>query len=347
MLRYDICFHPDWWHKRAGIDFSRVFWENAAYRMEADVLMRKTMFECFGAFGLGEKDPAPRPLVGSDYTACGFLLSEMLGCRVVYAPDDAPQVLCAELDDEQALQLKVPDFDASEPWIRQEEQMRALMKEYGRVECHLNLMGVQNIALDHRGQELFQDYYDEDSPAENLLNVSYQTMAEACRRLKRYSPYISGGVTNVISRVCPEVTLTSNCTVEMTSLSIYEHFLLKYDCLLAREFAPFGIHHCGQTMEHVVEGYAKVPNVTFAEVGAFSDLEKVKNALPDTVRLNARFSPVRLGEASPEEIRAEVADMARIVPGPRLSISCAGIDSSVPDEKICAFLEACRNALAD
>ncbi len=44
----------------------------------------------------------------------------------------------------------------------------------------------------------------------------------------------------------------------MVSLETYKEFLLPYDKILAEKFQPFGIHHCGKTMEHVVEGYAEV-----------------------------------------------------------------------------------------
>ena len=206
-------------------------------------------------------------------------------------------------------------------------------------------MGVQNIALDLRGQDLFVDYYDPDSPAEHLLDVACQTMLVACARLRAYTPYLSAGVTNVIGHVCPEVFLTSNCSVEMVSQKIYEEHLLQFDTRLAEAFAPFGIHHCGRTMEHVVGGYAKVPNLAFVEVGAFSDLAAVAAALPDTIKINARYSPVRLMDVKEDDLNRELSEMARIVPGQRLSISCVGLDKEISDGQVKLFLETCRRVL--
>lgn len=346
MLRYEICFHPSWWHRTAGIDFSRPFWFDPEVRIRTDVTMRRILFEKFGAYGLGEEHPLPRPVLGSDHTACGFLLSELLGCRVLYAPGDSPQVLCAKLDDEAAYALQVPDFDRSPVWQSIQTQLDYLQKTYGYVESHLNLSGVQNLALDLRGQELFSDYYDEDSPAEHLLNVACETMLEAGRRLMRYSPNLSGGVTNILTHVRPQNFCTGNCTVEMVSRSIYEKYLLPFDNRLSDAFPDFGIHHCGKTMEHVIEGYAKVRNLTFVEVGAFSDLAAVRDALPEDILINARYSPVRLAAVRYEELRAELEAMVRIVPGKRLSISCVGIDAAVPEEKIHWFLDICRELLA-
>ncbi len=123
MPRYEICFHPSWWHAAAKIDFSRRFWDDPEYRIQADIQMRKVLFEKFGQYGLGTENPQPRPLLGSDQTACGFLFSEMLGCEVRYEPDNSPQVICANLDDDACFSLKVPDFDKNEAWQRMERQL--------------------------------------------------------------------------------------------------------------------------------------------------------------------------------------------------------------------------------
>lgn len=56
-MKYDITFHPSWWHKNAGVDFTQDFFDDPEYRMDCDVRMRKTLYEHFGEFGIGEKDP--------------------------------------------------------------------------------------------------------------------------------------------------------------------------------------------------------------------------------------------------------------------------------------------------
>ena len=49
------------------------------------------------------------------------------------------------------------------------------------------------------------------------------------------------------------------------SNEIYEKFLLKYDQELADVFQHFAVHHCGKTMEHVVDGYSKLKGLEFAD----------------------------------------------------------------------------------
>lgn len=81
-MRYDITFHPSWWHKNAGVDFTQEFFDDPRYRMECDVRMRKTLYEHFGDYGIGDKEPKRRPLLGTDLLAAGYLHSEILGCRI-------------------------------------------------------------------------------------------------------------------------------------------------------------------------------------------------------------------------------------------------------------------------
>lgn len=346
-MRFNLVFHPSWWHTNEGIDFSMTFWNNPDVRIASDIKMRRALYQRFGLYGLGEQSPEPRPLLGSDMLACGFLSSQILGCQVDFSADDAPQVHCANLDDEAAFALEFPDFDKNYVWKDVQSQLDYLQKKFGRVESYIDFNGVQNLALDLRGMDLFLDYYDEDSPAAHLLEVSFLTTRELCRRLRAYTSCLSGGVSNIVKSVLPDVVLHSNCSVEMISEETYTEWLLPFECRLAEEFPIYGIHHCGQSMEHVIHGYTKVPNLCFVEVGAFSDLAEVVAALNSEVLVNARYSPVRLATAPDSELRQELSEMVRILPGRRLSISCVGIDSSVPDDRVRQFCAYCKELLPE
>lgn len=344
MIPVDVTFHPSWWNAHAGISFKKEFFFNEKYRLEADVEMRKTLNRKFGEFGLGEKNPAPRPLLGSDLLACGFLHSEIMGCEVRYSDVNPPEVIAANRSTEYIEHLKTPNLQNVEIWNDTLNQMERLYDKFGYVESCINLMGIQNIAIDIRGSELFIDYFDNQSLALHLLEVCTDLSIQMGKQLAKYTNKISAGVTSIVKQTVPEQYLTSNCSVDMVSLDTYEEFLLPFDKMLADAFGPFGVHHCGKTMEHVVEGYAKIPQLVFAEVGAFSDLETVRKCMPD-IFLNARYSPVRLKDASFDEIKN---DLSKILlqgqPRNLLSISCVGIDADIPDSKIKDFLRACREA---
>ncbi|MEG1523550.1 MAG: uroporphyrinogen decarboxylase family protein [Clostridia bacterium] len=343
---FDITFHPTWWHKYGGIDFSQPFFDDPRYRIDCDIRMRRCLYDHFGAYGIGEKSPQPRPLIGTDLLAAGYLLSEIMGCQIVYQPDNSPQVKCKNLDVEAVGRLCAPDLDDDPVWARVQKQIDWLLEHYGRVEPYLNLQGVQNIALDLMGQELFLAYYSEPDEMNALLAQLTKLSIDVGRRCYSLCPDISGGVTAIVRQIQPECYLTSNCSVEMVSNAIYEEFLLPCDTELAKAFPFFGIHHCGKTMEHVCNGYSKVPNLTFAEVGAGSNLDYVRKCFP-TLLLNARYSAVNLMSDTPEQIVAMVQKLLRIGKAEegKLTISCVGIDANVPEEHILAFLTACKNGI--
>ena len=343
-MKYDITFHPSWWHENAGIDFTQQFFDDPEYRMEADIKMRRTLYEHFGDLGIGEKDPQKRPLLGTDLLAAGYLLSELMGCGIRYQADNSPQVECMDLDEDSIDQIQVPDLDTSEVWQRTQKQIDYLLEKYDHVETYVNLQGIQNIAMDIMGQELMVSYYTAPEEINGLLEKITKMSIEVGKRFKALSNDVSGGVTAIVRQTVPECYLTSNCSVEMISNDLYEEFLLKYDQELADAFGNFGIHHCGKSMEHVVEGYSKVKGLTFAEVGAFSDIKTVRSHLPG-IFLNARYSPVRLMNASKEDIFSEVKYLAENGQenGQKISVSCVGIDNHVSDTQIRYFLEACRS----
>lgn len=342
-MKYDVTFHPSWWHKNVGIDFTQDFFDDPEYRMDCDVRMRRALYDHFGAYGLGEKDPQKRPLLGTDLLAAGYLHSQIMGCDIIYQADNSPQVVCKKIDAEEIAGIHAPKLEESPVWQATQKQIDYLLEKYGRVEPYVNLMGIQNIALDLLGEDIFMAYYDEEEEVSRLLGEITDLSIEIGQRFRRLSDDISGGVTAIVRQTVPECYLTSNCSVEMVSNAQYEEFLLQWDQKLADAFGSFGIHHCGQSMEHVVEGYAKVRGLTFAEVGAGSDIAAVRAALPD-IHLNARVSPVSLmtmDDRQIEELVRSLYENGKAADGEKLSISCVGIDKDVTDERICAFLKAC------
>ncbi len=341
-IPYDITFHPSWWHKNAGISFGRPFFEDAGVRLQSDVKMRRTLYEHFGEFGLGEKDPAPRPILGSDMLACGYLHSELLGCPVQYSDGDSPQVQSLQMTLEDAEKLELPRLSEHPLWQNQLRQMEALYEQFGAVIPSVNLMGIQNIAFDLLGAELYTAYYEEPDIIHGLLEKITDMSIEIGLAFQRYSRAISAGVTGIVSKTVPGQYLTSNCTVDLISRDFYEEFLLPCDNRLADALGDFGIHHCGGHMERVAQGYAKVRDLCFAEVGYGSDIAQVRAALPG-VYLNLRYSPVKLGTATESEMAAEITGMIEQSGNRLTSISCVGIDSRVSDSQIKTFLKVCQD----
>ena len=340
----DVTFHPSWYHKHTGVDFDERFFFDAAYRVEADREMRRTLYDYFGDFGIGEKDPAPRPILFSDLLACGFLYSQLLGCEVVFKKDDAPHVLPADLTDEQVAALQAPDLDRHPLWQRVQSQIDGFLREFGYVESAINLMGIQNIALDLRGEELFFGYYDDPELNGKLFDVITDLSLDIGRRLYAVSPVISGGVTSIVKQVCPSVYLTSNCSVTMISNAQYCEHLLPYDRRLAEAFPCFGIHHCGSNTESVIEGYLQVPNLRFLEIGAGSDLPAVAKAIGDRDILSCiRYSPVSLKNDAAEEMQRKTeAAISAFGSDERLCFSCVGIDANVDIQQVREYLRVFR-----
>lgn len=338
----DITFHPKWWHKHTGVNFSEEFFEDPEYRISSDIRMRKTLYEKFRKFGLGEKNPEARPIMGSDLIASSYLFSAIMGCKVVFYADNPPEIICMNLNDEDARNYTVPDLGSNSYWKNTIRQFEYLESKYGYVLSHINLQGVQNLAFDIRGSNLFLDYYENPDIAGNLLNACTEIFLKAGGYITSKSGVLSHGVTAITAKVMPNVYLTSNCTVEMISQEHYEEFLLEYDIRLGKAFQPFGIHHCGQTMEHVVKGYAKVEALAFAEVGSGSDIKMVRKALPD-VFLNLRYSPIALKNATEDEMMQTLKKMA-CAAGSKFSISCVGIDDETDDMQVEMFL-ACASKL--
>jgi hypothetical protein len=95
LLPVDVVFHPSWWYKHTGITFDEDFFYHPDKRVEAERRMENELHERFGGYGLGRDRDQALPVIGAVHNAAGYLLSEMLGCQVLYKEDSAPQVIPA------------------------------------------------------------------------------------------------------------------------------------------------------------------------------------------------------------------------------------------------------------
>lgn len=335
----DLTFHPEWWAAR-GFRFDRRFFTDWRYRIACDQAMRRVLFEEFGDLGLGEKDPLPRPLIDSDLLAGEFVQAQVLGCDVQFPDQSLPFTPPLNLTDEQVIALKPVELSENAVWNEYDQQFRQIYAEYGRVESYMDMHGVQNLAIDLRGQTLFEDYYIEPDLASHVLDIACRTILDIASAVSKYTPSTSIGVTSIVRKVDPTLFVTSNCTCEMVSEAVYDEFLLERDRRLQQRFAPFGIHHCGQTMEHLARSYARL-SPDFIEVGAHSNITETLKHFSKFTKVNLRYHPADLAAKSPQQIRVDIAEMKRqSQTHPYVSISSVGVDASASHASIAAFIEA-------
>src|SRR5512142_1080992 len=112
-LPVEIVFHPSWWHRHYGLNFDEGFFFDPDRRVADEQAMRAALHARFGDLGMGEANPTPRPVVGPVHLAAGFLPSAVLGCQIRLFADASPEVVPANLTDEQAARLEAPDLDTN------------------------------------------------------------------------------------------------------------------------------------------------------------------------------------------------------------------------------------------
>ena len=154
----EVIFNPNWWFRNYGISFDESFYLDRETRIANDVAMRRALFE---RFGLGEAYPQPRPIIGSQHIAGGFVLPGLLGMQVRFSPQEAAWPVPANLSRDQIMALRVPDIQTTWPMTRLIADMDALEKEFGSVIGDVNTAGVFNTAFELRGQQLFMDMLED------------------------------------------------------------------------------------------------------------------------------------------------------------------------------------------
>ena len=322
-----VGFYPDWWFRGYGISFNKEYYFNPDYRAESQMKMQKLLHERFGDVGMGNPEPAPRPLV----TFGMVMLPAIFGCEIIFEDGALPWAMPMNLSKEECDKLVRPDLPNVYPMKEMLAQIDHMKSKYGHVVGDINTTGVQNLALKLRGEELYIDYFEDPDFSHRLLKFCAECMIDLWRLIY---PITGTGAIDVTPMCDPSIYCVPNCTVEQISGDTYEEFGLPYDNMLSEACHPFGIHHCGN-LDPVVEVYAKVKNLVFMEAGFGTDFAGARKILGPDVAFNARISPVLMKNGSSEEVEAAVKDaIDQGAPLHNFSIDTVGLTDGVPDENV-------------
>jgi hypothetical protein len=335
-LPAEVVFHPSWWHAHAGITFDEDFFYDPRRRVADERKMEQVLYEKFGDLGLGGDRARDLPVLGPVHIAAGYLLSEMLGCRVEYRDDAPPLVVPAGRQD---LALDVEAAFASPAFLKLKRLADGLRRAHGRVVGDVNWGGILNLALDLRGQEILLDIVDRPGD----VRAFFGRLAEV---IDRFTSYVEGetGTTSIsvnrtVRHIRPPVFLHSECALTMISAEHYESFIMPFDRGWSLGRRPFGIHTCGPDPHRFADAFAKLPHLDFLDVGWGGGLGPLREKLPRTF-LNIRLSPVEIADQSVEDIRQAIRARVAASGDPGLTgVCCINMDDRVSDAKVRAIFE--------
>jgi hypothetical protein len=336
MLPVDVVLHPSWWFHHEGITFDEDFFFHPARRVEVERKMERALFERWGRFGLGRQHDEDRPIVGAVHLAAGWLISEMLGCRVEYLEDAPPRVVAADVD---SLEVSPEAAFASGAYRRFAHLADSLRTRFGRVEGDVNWGGVLNAALDLRGERFLMDLLESPEDASRFTSGIAEVIERFTSEMARATGTTSISVNRNVRHLRKPVFLHSECSHVMISTDLYERLLMPYDVAWSRRHRPFGIHYCGADPHRYAASFARLPHLDFLDVGAGGDVAVLRRHLPRTF-LNLRYSPVDIVDQTPEVIRENVRRLVRESDNPWLTGVCViNMDHRVRDEQITAIFE--------
>jgi hypothetical protein len=336
-LPVEVVFHPSWWHRRYGLDFDESFFFDPVRRVESERVMRSALHDRFGDLGLGEANALPRPVIGPVNIAAGWLPSAVLGCEIRFHADASPDVIPANWPDEKILALFAPDLEANPVFSRLIAMMDTLQAGYGSLEGDVNWEGLQNVALNLRGSQLFLDYTENPQLARHLLDVVCATLIAIATYVRGRTGSTSIAVNRIVGAVKPCVSLHPNCSIQMISPRMFHNFLLEYEQKMAHALSPYGIHHCGNDMHKVAREYAQIEGAEFFDVGWGSDVDACRAALPKAF-FSLRLSPIRVATLTPEQVAADAEGLLRAAgPLEQAALCCINLDDTTPDENVRAI----------
>lgn len=262
-------------------------------------------------------------------------MGAILGCQVVFLENDEPYAIPRNITDEELDGFTPPtDFEKIFPIDVYLDEARHLYKKFGKARIGVNYQSVLNNALKFRGEQLMLDFYLNPFIARRVLDICFTTMENL--RAFIYRKNREFGWPTEGNRV-----QSDNCTVQLISPETYREFLLPYDRLLSEKYAAnYGVHHCGQSMHKYAPHYATLKSARWYDIGYGSDVAECIREYAEADREKefvARYGPVRLLNAQPDEVRTEVRGL---VEAGATSLLILGVDSGTPAKNIETYVRA-------
>lgn len=335
-LPVEVVFSPEWWHKHTGICFDRDFFFNPECRVESEQKMENVLYEKWGRFGLGEHRHTPRPEVGPVHLASGFMLSEMLGCKIQYSANHPPQVIPAGFD---KCELGTENVWQTEVFKDFSNLVEKLRMKFGYVSGDVNWSGILNIALDLRGQDIFLDMLDMPDKATAFFNGIAGVLEFFTSEVQLLTGTTSITVNRTVRHFPRPVLLHSECSLTMISADDYRRFLRPIDIKWSCTENLFGIHYCGGDPQRFGQAFAEIPSLSFLDAGSGGDIAALRKYLPETF-LNIRISAVDLRNMTKDQIASSITEKVKQSGDPQLTgVCCVNIDDGVSDDKIDAIFD--------
>lgn len=301
--------------------------------------MSHILYEKFGQYGYSQKNPGPEPVIGPIHLAAGFMISAIWGCDIIYYPDASPQVTARKMTIEQLDALQEPDPTTCKEFAALVKMIETLKRRFGYVKGDIGWHSLQNLALDLVGENIFMAYLDQPETVKRIYTKLNHSVIEIVNYIRRLTDTSSISVNRSILNVDSAINLNSNCSIQMISNDQYEHFILPHEIELSKKLQPYGVHHCGNNMHTVAEGYSKIPDCCFFDVGWGADVAHCRQLLPDAF-FNIRLSPVKIKECTAQEVERDIANLFKHVGKlNNVGICCINMDYGTPDENVAAIFE--------
>jgi len=328
-MRPEVGFNPSWFHQFCGIDFSERWHEDVPYRLESYLTMQQELKRRFPGYNIGHVYEHNPPDLLTGIYGIG-IMDSIFGRPLHYFSDKWPVPVGEKLTEKEISGLAVPDLE-NNPFMEDIfRQMEEIFRLTGSVRGYLNWQGNLNTAFRFRGENIFTDLIAEPGLADRLLSVLVETYITGVKMV--YEKQRLYGIDNSFATV-------ANCTVNMAGPKVYGATLLQHDIRISEQFSSLGIHNCAWTVTPYIEHYAKVPRVSYIDMGIESDLARVKDVFPEA-RRNCLYKSIDLKNKSRNEIRKDFEFIAlNLAP---CDVGMPDIEHDVPDETIMFAVDLCQ-----
>ena len=344
-LHAKIDFHPTYYFQEFNVDFGQEYHQDPLFRIGEDNKCQKALYNRFGEYGLGSKNPKLQE-ISQGIQPLDFI-NGALGGKMCYSSEEhvwTPEKPLEHVESVSDLE-KIEDIDWENNSVfndacRQVDEMQAAFPElkvsymqgvgFDGEQCNFVMHTPYTTAFRLLGDRIFEYMILEPELAEAIFDYlmrQYEGLWEAiCMRMGwsfENKKHIHFG----------------DCAATMLSPTLYQSCCLPYYQKLMEKYDSCTIHSCGAST-HLLDLFKEVSNVEQIQLGAGTDLTKIRKSFPDAT-IRAYYSAPEILNSTPDDVKKKVENMTKVLES-NFIINASSIDPKTPIENITTYLQSAQ-----
>ena len=308
MLSVSLDFMPAFYTKHLGLTWGERYYFDPDYRSQVEMARDRFLYDVLGEHGVGSPQPTPSPCLTIQPVD---LFMRTQGAEWRFPTDGTVESWGQPWKGMTVSEILALDARAAAA----HPVIDAILHQYGELRtlygARADVLGLRSGAMlihgpyttAHQllGEDLFILMYDDPSGAQRVFAKVWEIYQAVLGRISR-----------ALEAPPARRIHIGDCAASLVSADLYRACVLPINHAIAREFEACGYHSCGPST-HLLDEFAKIPEMDAIQLGPGTDLRAAHQSLPDFTQFQPLIDPMLMRDGTGDDVRRRITEATALL----------------------------------